>query len=67
MILPLLWELAARLVLLPDMLLGCAALPPMIEVIAAARAAVKLGSAVMAAVAAVTVSASEFGCCWIPC
>ena len=38
--------------------------PPIIEVIAAARAAVKLGSAAMAAVAVVKLSANEF-CC--PC
>lgn len=42
------------------MLPACA--PPIIEVIAAASAAVKFGSAVMAAVAALTVSANE-GCC----
>lgn len=41
---------------------GWAAPPPMIEVMAAARAAVKFGSAVMAAVAALTVSANEAGC-----
>lgn len=35
--------------------------PPMIDVIAAANAAVKLGSAVIAAVAALTVSASDSG------
>lgn len=34
-------------------------LPPMMEVMAAARAAVKLGSDVMAAVAALRVSANE--------
>lgn len=34
----------------------------MIEAMAAARAAVKLGSAVMAAVAALTVSVNEGGC-----
>lgn len=36
--------------------------PPMMEVMAAARAAVKLGSAVMAAVAALRVSVKD-GCC----
>lgn len=35
--------------------------PPMIELIAAASAAVKFGSAVIAAVAALTVSANEAG------
>lgn len=37
----------------------------MMEVMAAARAAVKVGSAAIAAVAALTVSANEFCCC--PC
>lgn len=45
-----------------------AAPPPMMEVMAAARAAVKFGSAVMAAVAALTVSVKEpccpSGCGW---
>lgn len=36
----------------------------MMDVMAAARAAVKLGSAVMAAVAALTVSANVDGCDW---
>lgn len=43
------------LLLVLVLLFGCA--PPIIEVIAAAKAAVKLGSAAMAAVAALTVSA----------
>ena len=38
----------------------------MMEEMAAASTAVKFGSAVMAAVAALTVSASE-GCCWPDC
>jgi hypothetical protein len=41
-----------------------ALLLPIIEVMAAASAAVKLGSAAMAAVAAETVSESEFCCAW---
>lgn len=44
------------------LLLGCP--PPIIDEIAAANAAVKFGSAVMAAVAALTVSAREGGCGW---
>lgn len=40
----------------------------MMDEIAAARAAVKFGSAVMAAVAALTVSANEgCCCCWVWC
>lgn len=46
---------------------GCWVAPPMMEVRAAARAAVKLGSDVMAAVAALTVSANDGGraCCTV--
>lgn len=43
---------------------GWATPPPMSEVMAAARAAVKLGSEVMAAVAALTESANEGGRGW---
>jgi len=50
------------LVVVLVVLFGCA--PPIIEVMAAAKAAVKLGSAAMAAVAAVTVSARCGGGLW---
>lgn len=40
--------------------------PPIIEAMAAARAAVKFGSLVIAAVAALTLSDNEGGCgCWL--
>ena len=48
------------LLLLLALLFGLA--PPMMEEMAATSTAVKLGSAVMAAVAALTLSASD-GCC----
>lgn len=51
------------LLLWVTLLFGCA--PPMMEEMAATSAAVKFGSAVMAAVAALTVSAME--CCWLGC
>ena len=47
-------------VLLVVVLLLFGGVPPIIDEIAAARAAVKFGSAVMAAVAAVRVSANEW-------